>query len=71
MVKKNKIEMICSFCGKSESESFRIIQGRDVAICDQCVFESVELLKSDIQLDDVKHEVKMHLPMEIKKELDK
>ncbi len=71
MVKKNKIELICSFCGKSESESFRIIQGRDVAICDQCVFESVELLKSDIQLDDVKHEVKMHLPMEIKKELDK
>ena len=71
MVKKNKIELICSFCGKSESESFRIIQGSDVAICDQCVFESVELLKSDIQLDDVKHEVKMHLPMEIKKELDK
>ena len=71
MVKKNKIELICSFCGKSESESFRIIQSRDVAICDQCVFESVELLKSDIQLDDVKHEVKMHLPMEIKKELDK
>ena len=71
MVKKNKIELICSFCGKSESDSFRIIQGPDVAICDQCVFESVELLKSDIQLDDVKHEVKMHLPMEIKKELDK
>ncbi|TFB12241.1 ATP-dependent Clp protease ATP-binding subunit ClpX [Candidatus Marinimicrobia bacterium MT.SAG.3] len=71
MVKKNKIELICSFCGKSESESFRIIQGSDVAICDQCVFESVELLKSDIQLNDVKHEVKMHLPMEIKKELDK
>ena len=71
MVKKNKIELICSFCGKSESESFRIIQGRAVAICDQCVFESVELLKSDIKLDDVKHEIKMHLPMEIKKELDK
>ena len=68
---KAKIESICSFCGKSESESFRIIQGRDVAICDQCVFESVELLKNDIEADEVKHEIKMPPPVGIKKELDK
>ena len=68
---KAKIESSCSFCGKSESESFRIIQGRDVAICDQCVFESVELLKNDIEADEVKHEIKMPPPVGIKKELDK
>ncbi len=68
---KAKIESICSFCGKSESESFRIIQGRDVGICDQCVFESVELLKNDIEADEVKHEIKMPPPVGIKKELDK
>ena len=73
MVKKvkNKMELICSFCGKSESESFSIIQGHDAAICDQCVFESVELLKSDIEADAAKHEIKMPHPIEIKKELDK
>ena len=68
---KDKIELICSFCGKSESKSFRIIQGNDVAICDQCVFESVELLKTDIEAEEVKHEIKMPPPVEIKTELDK
>ena len=68
---KDKIELICSFCGKSESKSFRIIQGTDVAICDQCVFESVELLKTDIEAEEVKHEIKMARPVEIKAELDK
>ena len=65
--------LICSFCGKSEKQAYRIIQGNDVSICDQCVFESVELIKADVDGEEhvqLEH-IRMPPPAEIKYELDK
>ncbi len=65
--------LICSFCGKSEEQAYRIIQGNDVSICDQCVFESVELIKADVDGEEhvqLEH-IRMPPPTEIKYELDK
>ena len=60
----------CSFCGRSEERSYRIIEGHNVAICDQCIFESVELIKADVDGGDIEKQFRMPVPVEIKNELD-
>ena len=60
----------CSFCGRSEERSYRIIEGHNVAICDQCIFESVELIKADVDGGDIEKQLRMPVPVEIKNELD-
>jgi len=60
----------CSFCGRSEERPYRIIQGHNVAICDQCIFESVELIKADVDGGDIEKQFRMPVPVEIKNELD-
>ena len=60
----------CSFCGRSEERSYRIIQGHNVGICDQCIFESVELIKADVDGGDIEKQFRMPVPVEIKNELD-
>ena len=37
MSEDRKKELRCSFCGKSEHEVHRMIQGPGVRICDECV----------------------------------
>ena len=37
MSEDKKKELRCSFCGKSEREVHRMIQGPGVRICDECV----------------------------------
>ena len=60
----------CSFCGRSEERSYRIIQGHNVGICDQCIFEAVELIKADVDGGDIEKQFRMPVPVEIKNELD-
>ena len=67
---KEKI-LTCSFCGRSEDQAYRIIQGSNVSICDHCIFESVELIKVDAESDITPHQYKIPPPHEIKDELDK
>ena len=40
-----KKELRCSFCGKSEHEVHRMIQGSGVRICDECVHLCMEVLE--------------------------
>ena len=40
-----KKELRCSFCGKSEHEVHRMIQGSGVRICDECVHLCLEVLE--------------------------
>ncbi|NLC33462.1 MAG: ATP-dependent Clp protease ATP-binding subunit ClpX [Clostridiales bacterium] len=61
----------CSFCGKSQSEVERLIEGPGVYICDECVTLCAEIL------DDLPREAakkidgtKLLKPMEIKRTLD-
>ena len=70
--KGSKLKMLsCSFCGKNEEQSYRIIQGHNVAICDRCIFESVELIKADVDSGEIEKQLRMPVPVEIKNELDK
>ena len=45
MSEDRKKELRCSFCGKSEHEVHRMIQGQGVRICDECVRLCVEVLE--------------------------
>lgn len=38
-------ELYCSFCGKSQKETLKIIAGPKVCICDECVGLSVEIIR--------------------------
>ena len=70
--KKDKEEILtCSFCGRSEDQAYRIIQGSNVSICDHCIFESVELIKADADNDITTQQIKIPVPHDIKNELDK
>lgn len=46
MAGKNK-ELHCSFCGKSENQVHRMIQGPGVRICDECVQLCMSILEDD------------------------
>ena len=46
MSDKNK-ELRCSFCGKSEKQVHRMIQGPGVRICDECVQLCISILEDD------------------------
>ena len=46
MAEKNK-ELHCSFCGKSENQVHRMIQGPGVRICDECVQLCMSILEDD------------------------
>ena len=70
--KEDKEQILtCSFCGRSEDQAYRIIQGSNVSICDHCVFESVELIKTDADSDITPEKFKIPVPHDIKNELDK
>ncbi len=61
----------CSFCGKNQSEVFKIISGQGVYICNDCVDLCIDILQEDpgedLKTPDGK---KLLPPMEIKKFLD-
>lgn len=44
---QNKIELHCSFCGKSESAIEKLIAGAGVYICNKCVDFCVEIIKEE------------------------
>ena len=48
-------ELVCSFCGKTSSQVKRIIVGKDVAICNECVDMCEELLMEGLE-DDARGE---------------
>jgi len=64
--------IICSFCGKSQAEVRKLVQGPGVYICDECIQTCIEIIK-----DDHTPEVEFVLPSdiptpkEIKSHLDK
>ena len=60
----------CAFCGKSELEVNRLVEGAGVAICDECVALCVEII-ADEQAKDAKLEVmKLPKPAQINAVLD-
>lgn len=62
----------CSFCGRRTEEVQSMIAGPDAYICDQCVANSVDILRSNMAAITSKKKLSRSLPtpIEIKKSLD-
>lgn len=50
--KQNETPQFCSFCGKAVYEVKKLVSGRNVCICDECIN-----LCNDIMADDMRHDV--------------
>lgn len=59
--KTGKIMMMCSFCGKSQSETKKLISGPSVFICNECVDLCNEIIKEENDQSGV-HEHSESLP---------
>ena len=73
MSKNNEQSIRCSFCGKRESQSSRLIAGPGVYICADCVQACAELLQDEIEINTngaLSQPERLPTPMEIKSFMD-
>ncbi len=76
MPKNNDMEICCSFCGKSQDEVTRLVEGPGVYICDRCIEFCSSLLFEDEMPQrsrnkkEAKKEFVLPKPQEIKEKLD-
>jgi ATP-dependent Clp protease ATP-binding subunit ClpX len=69
----NEHPIRCSFCGKGEDQSTRLIAGPGVNICSDCVQACAELLQDEIDIDtngSLSQPDRLPTPMEIKSFMD-
>ena len=67
----NRNEIVCSFCGKTDSQVRKIIVGPDVYICNECIDLCKSMLEEDEGGSAVRHKNdRLPIPAEIKAELD-
>ena len=78
MPKNNEKQICCSFCGKSQDEVTRLVEGPGVYICDSCISFCSSLLFEDESLSEgkqkgakSKEKPVLPKPKEIKENLDK
>ncbi|MBQ5738852.1 MAG: ATP-dependent Clp protease ATP-binding subunit ClpX, partial [Oscillospiraceae bacterium] len=72
MSEETKKTVRCSFCGKSEKEANRMIQGPGVRICDDCVRLCMDILGEGVEVESEPLEAPETLPTpkEIREVLD-
>lgn len=76
MPNKNETEICCSFCGKSQDEVTRLVEGPGVYICDNCIQFCSSLLFEDEMpaksrnKTSAKKEFVLPKPQDIKEKLD-
>ena len=64
-------EILCSFCGRSKSQTKLLIAGLDAHICDICISQADRILKDDeSSKDSSDFDVELKPPKEIKNFLD-
>ena len=64
-------EILCSFCGRSKSQTKLLIAGLDAHICDICISQADMILKDDeSSKDSSDFDVELKPPKEIKNFLD-
>ena len=70
MAKKNDQSIRCSFCGKGEGPSVRLIAGPGVCICSDCVQACSDLLFEDSNLQEDLTPETLPTPVELKSFMD-
>ena len=71
MNKNNKSsELVCSFCGKSQSEVKKLIAGPSVYICDECIDLCNEIIEEEYQKEAEISGLVVPKPKEIKNIID-
>src|SRR5512143_3994063 len=64
-------DLLCSFCGKSQSEVKKLIAGPGVYICDECIELCNDIIAEEYEKDDAKHaRLSIPEPAAIKKQID-
>ena len=48
MSEENKDQLCCSFCGKSQSEVKKLVAGRGVYICDECIQVCISIVADEM-----------------------
>ena len=48
MSEENKDQLCCSFCGKSQSEVKKLVAGRGVYICDECIQVCINIVADEM-----------------------
>ena len=70
MNKNNKnSDLVCSFCGKSQSEVKKLIAGPSVYICDECIDLCNEIIEEEYQ-KEARSDMVVPKPKEIKSIID-
>ena len=77
MPKKTNEDIRCSFCGKTQDEVMRLVEGPGVYICDSCIsycnsllFDDEKAYQEGKKKEDKKEDAKLPTPIEIKEKLD-
>jgi ATP-dependent Clp protease ATP-binding subunit ClpX len=50
LTKKRNVTCYCDFCGKSDDEVSKMIDGKHAFICDQCVEDARKLTRPQLAL---------------------
>lgn len=56
MSEENKDQLCCSFCGKSQSEVKKLVAGRGVYICDECIQVCISIVADE--MNEIEKETK-------------
>lgn len=70
MTIKDKEELKCSFCGKTQSQVKRLVAGPNVYICDECIELCQEIIDEELVEDLIVSREDLPKPAEIKETLD-
>ena len=67
----DKKQLRCSFCGKPQDQVKKLIAGKNVYICDECVKLCSDIIYEEYEFDNISSEASsLPKPAEIKKTLD-
>ena len=68
--KNSQPAQFCSFCGKSVYEVKKLVSGKDVCICDECIALCNDIMAGDTGIDIGKDTEKLPTPRQIYEILD-
>ncbi|MCR5792549.1 MAG: ATP-dependent Clp protease ATP-binding subunit ClpX [Lachnospiraceae bacterium] len=60
----------CSFCGKTQDQANKLIAGKNVYICDECVDLCAEIIEEEFEVEETESTINLKKPIEIKEFLD-